>query len=169
MNSRITKYNPKYRDDNGVYIKNEWTSITDIGKSFDNVKLDLKKYLETENAYWNTVATLLKSCNIEKLIITDLEIHKDRIKDIPTELQEDSEINIVKSKNGNSYSVENIEIILRLALRELLWCKLVGESETYLHFGYDYYLYFGSDRLPDLETYVSESIIYVEPFKSPYL
>ena len=29
---RITKYNPIYRDDEGKYLIDEWTSYTDIGK-----------------------------------------------------------------------------------------------------------------------------------------
>ncbi len=29
---RVTKYNPTFRDENGTYIKDEWTSFSDIGK-----------------------------------------------------------------------------------------------------------------------------------------
>jgi hypothetical protein len=32
---RICKYNPRFRV-NGVYIKDEWTSVSDIGKTFED-------------------------------------------------------------------------------------------------------------------------------------
>ena len=31
---RITKYNPAFRDERGAYLKDEWTSVSDVGKSF---------------------------------------------------------------------------------------------------------------------------------------
>ena len=34
MYYRITKYNPEFRDEEGRYILDEWTSVTDIGKEF---------------------------------------------------------------------------------------------------------------------------------------
>jgi len=36
---RITKYNPMNRDANGAYLLNEWTSFSDIGKTFDGKTL----------------------------------------------------------------------------------------------------------------------------------
>jgi len=34
--------------------------------------------------------------------------------------------------------------VCRLVLREILWCKLESPNGFYIHFGYDYYMYFGS-------------------------
>ena len=36
---RITKYNPKYRNNKGHYlIKNEWSAISDINEEYDGDK-----------------------------------------------------------------------------------------------------------------------------------
>lgn len=48
---RITKYNPKNREKDGVYSKDEWTSISDIGKSFGDYKLTASDYLKVEDQY----------------------------------------------------------------------------------------------------------------------
>ena len=40
---RITKYNPANRID-GIYITEEWTSFSDIGKIFDGTKLTQTEY-----------------------------------------------------------------------------------------------------------------------------
>lgn len=47
---RISKYDPQFRV-NGSYQKNEWTSISDIGKVFDDGVLTLAEYLRVENEY----------------------------------------------------------------------------------------------------------------------
>jgi len=51
---RIVKYNPKFRI-NGIYTKNEWTSISDIGDEFDGV------FFTKTNSLW--VCMFLHSLN----------------------------------------------------------------------------------------------------------
>ncbi len=43
---RVTKYNPNNRDSKGSYLAEEWTSISDVGKSITK-----SEYEEIENAY----------------------------------------------------------------------------------------------------------------------
>lgn len=166
---RISKYNPEHRDEKGSYLKDDWTSVTDIGKFYADGVLTLETYLKTEDAYWDTVRKLFRSCHIDSMIIKDLEIYEDRLEDIPAELQEASKARMAKIKNEDSLSIEGLEYVFRLALKELIWCKLFGEDGTYLHFGYDYYIYFGSDRLRGQEMPLCEPMIFIEPYESPYL
>ena len=49
MHYRISKYNPKFRDEDGFYTRKEWTSISDIGESFDGSEVTIHEYLEIEN------------------------------------------------------------------------------------------------------------------------
>lgn len=35
---RITKYNPLNRDENGLYVKDEWTSFSDIGDFYNDLE-----------------------------------------------------------------------------------------------------------------------------------
>lgn len=48
---RIIKYNPAFRDERGAYLKDEWTSVSDVGKSFDGEVLTFEEYYKIENAY----------------------------------------------------------------------------------------------------------------------
>ena len=43
---RIAKYNPKYRNNKGAFVKNEWTSFSDIDKIFNGKKLTLENYIK---------------------------------------------------------------------------------------------------------------------------
>ena len=60
-----------------------------------------------------------------------------------------------------------IDDLIRSILREATWCKLVGADGTYLHFGYDYYLYFGTNR-QGIAVPPPPPGIYYEDFISPY-
>ena len=46
---RITKYNPQYRDDKDIFMKNEWTSYTDIGKIYNEHIFLKEEYLSIVN------------------------------------------------------------------------------------------------------------------------
>ena len=48
---RITKYNPKYRQLDGKYLNNEWTSYSDIGKKYNGKLFTMQNYIEVENSY----------------------------------------------------------------------------------------------------------------------
>jgi hypothetical protein len=69
---------------------------------------------------------------------------------------------------GVNVSMQRLPTVIRLALRDVLWCKLTGESASYLHFGYDFYIYVGSS-LPGSWRWDFPPGIYAEPFRSPYL
>jgi hypothetical protein len=66
----------------------------------------------------------------------------------------------------------DLDWVVRLALREALWCRLKGERGFYVHFGYDYYMYIGSEVLgadpppmpPGMFAEVFDSPHHEEPF-----
>ena len=47
----VVKYEPQFYDENGLYTKKEWTSVTDIGKRIGGVTLSDKEYLLVEDKY----------------------------------------------------------------------------------------------------------------------
>jgi hypothetical protein len=49
-NWRITKYNPAYRDNAGCYLKDEWTSISDIGNIYDREVITYETSKKVEDA-----------------------------------------------------------------------------------------------------------------------
>jgi len=59
---------------------------------------------------------------------------------------------------------------MRMCLREAIWCKLEAEGRFYIHFGWDYYMYIGSDKSSaDAIQLATSDGLFVEDFISPYL
>lgn len=147
---RITKYDPKSRNKNGAYIKEEWTSISDIGTSFGDSLLTKQDYLIVENNYINCFLELLKMANIFALQVYDLECAQGYWYE------------------GQMLSISESVLFCRQCLREIVWGKLRGYN-FFIHFGYDFYSYIGTD-LPEtavLQTCHANSL-YCEKRKSPY-
>ncbi len=166
---RLTKYNPRLRDRRGVYQKAEWSSVADIGKCYDGKEFTLLEYLETENQYIAAIHGFVKEAKLETLRITGLEQNF-------TSLQEETEYPIAdiidqvfQMKNGQVIDFAEITTVCRLALRELIWCRLEWSGLFFVHFGYDYYVYIGS-AMPSEDAIVhAESLgLFVESFQSPY-
>ncbi len=153
---RISKYNPIYRDKSGSYTKEDWTSISDIGKIFEGSKLALKDYLFIENKYVDLLINILKQNDINSLIVNELEVYEFE--------KYDSELKIKNDKEYKNYN--DIGTIIKLSLRENMWCKLLGRNNFRITFGYDYYVYVDSDNEIEIESKLDE--IYVEDYKSPY-
>jgi hypothetical protein len=72
---RITKYDPSLRDPGGAYPSDEWTSRSDIGKSFDGVRLTEESYLRVEQAYLEAAVAFLSEARITELTVIGLENH----------------------------------------------------------------------------------------------
>lgn len=175
MNSyRITKYNPKLRDRMGSYLPDEWTSVGDIGKQFPSGELSIADYLATEEQYVNSVLYLWQLAQRPPLCITDLEArnfrtNKARLVDLPELL--DIVHEPIPKKNGLLLCDPVIVArVVRLILRELIWCKLEAKTGLYFHFGWDYYMYFGGEVALSAENCnsLSENCLFVEDFRSPY-
>ena len=70
----IVKYSPLFYDANGVFHKNEWTSCSEIGKSFDGKKLTTEEYFTTENNY---IKCLNRDVVYNKVIASKLKTDLD--------------------------------------------------------------------------------------------
>ncbi len=157
---RVTKYNPVNRDDVGIYLLDEWTSFSDIGKSYQGVKLTISEYVKFEKLYIDAILQFMSCNEVENLIITGLEKYDDE--------NVDKVINYIRE--GMILDKEQIKIVAQHVLREKLWCKLILDEVFYVHFGYDYIMYIGSNKkcqkvIKEIEC----NKMFVEPFKSPYL
>ena len=71
---RISKYDPQFRV-NGAYQKNEWTSISEIGKVFDDGVLTLAEYLRVENEYIQFCLNAMKAAGVTGLSVCAPEIY----------------------------------------------------------------------------------------------
>ena len=124
---RISKYDPKFRDETGAYQKNEWTSVSDIGKKFDDGMLEKEEYLRVENNYFEFVLELL-----EKLKISAVKLRKQEPK--------------------KQYAAQMVRVddelfkqIFERNLREQFWCEFHAKG-LYFWIGYEYYLHVNSNE-----------------------
>ena len=147
MVCRVSKYDSKFRDRTGAYIKNEWTSYSDIGSNFDDGILTEKEYLIVEKNYIDFVCEMLKNLKI-------------------------NELDLKKQEPKNKYNISKIKVdeeffkqILRESLREEFWCEFHCEKLKFW-VGYDYYLNIDSkaDITEILEKIATKYQLFLEKF-----
>lgn len=149
---RITKYDPALRSANGAYARREWTSKSDIGRSFEGVELTPAAYQRVEDAYIDVALAFLAESGIRAMRIRYLE-KRDKV---------------LPFGNGSILSMEQVATMIRGMLREDIWCKLEA-THAFVHIGYDYYMYVGvPSATPNAQIYASTQGLFVEPFRSPY-
>ena len=110
MTYRITKFDPKKRNEEGHFLDNsEWTAISDIGKSeYRNVSYE--EYDKTETAYVESIILILDEKNITSLKIDSLELH-DTLADFE-EYKKDGRLkNIDVDFNSEIDTLENGNIL----------------------------------------------------------
>ena len=130
----ITKYDPKNRDKNRVYLKGEWTEYGDIGKIFEGKELTYEEYVKVEWAYIQAVLFFMDCLDINSLKIISLEQVGKKVQDI------DVDGNVIK--NNVFYEKEMVVFIIRSILRYRFWCMLEAEGMR-VRFDFDYYMTLG--------------------------
>ena len=66
---KITKYNPKNRDETGFYLDSEeWTCFSEVG-----TKVSEEDYLRTESNYINAITTFMDEMGLNKVYLNDIE------------------------------------------------------------------------------------------------
>lgn len=161
MYYRITKYNPEFRDEKGRYILDEWTSVSDIGKAFSGNILSEKEYLKIEGSYIKAICLFLEENNVSALNIESLEIYEGE-EIIPLKPEEREFIS--KITDNMTVNITDAEIIAKLVLRELMWCKFCAEKNNFkIEFGYDYYMYVRCDSItPVTKDAIMNNGLYIE-------
>lgn len=155
---KITKYDPAFFGESGSYQRDEWTSRSDVGKSFDGAVLTEAEYQKVEDSYLEAVRLLAGAADVDELAVRELEIRDDTSK---WQLGE-----------GQRVTVEEAVEICREMLREgAVWCLLEQGDQFYVHVGYDYYMYVGMTGDPAAAVEAIRRLgLFVEPdWPSPYL
>ncbi|MDF2565648.1 MAG: hypothetical protein K0Q53_2043 [Massilibacillus sp.] len=171
FNWRITKYNPIYRDEFGRYNRNEWTSFSEVGKIFEDKKLTYDDYIAVEDSYVGAISKIMEDLNISSLKVTNIERRNNKFKPSQDcEFYTKEMIELYSSIQNNDFiGRREINQLSRLVLRENLWCKLNNDETMFVHFGYDYYMYIGSQKICDTAiNKIRETSLFVEEFASPY-
>ena len=156
---RVSKYSPQNRDCNGSHLIDDWSSVSDIGRVYNGQKLTLSEYEKQENDYIESIFEFMECAEINKLRIVEIENYIDEDK-----------TNLNGIENGMVLIKEQVAGVAKAVLREQFWCKLELDNSFYVHFGYDYIMYIGLNRICE-ETIrrVEQKNMYVELKKSPYI
>jgi hypothetical protein len=150
---RVTKYDPAFRDREGRYLREEWTSVGDIDRPFGGVVLTREDYQRVENSHVEAALAFIREAGCGSLLAVGVENHGGS----PSAPAEDE-----------SLSGPRLEEAIRRLLREEFWCRLEGDG-CFLHFGYDYYLYVGVPAsCPQACGVASRLGLFVEEFASPH-
>lgn len=144
----ITKYNPLFRDLNGFYTKCEWTSISDIGKVYENRVFTMEEYLETESHYLNAIQVILNFFQSKGLVIAHLFGLEDK-EYFSKYGNSDLQLTLERVKTGDCIvEPQIISNVIKLGLREHiaeLELKTIGDKEAFISFGFDYYMYLDTE------------------------
>lgn len=145
---RISKYNPLFRDEQGRYLVDEWTSFSDIGNSYDGKVFSLDEYECVENKYIQVLKAILQDKSIDKLIVKDLE-KNFTLKEIDDllncgnlYLSENEKILLQLIVDESEISIIDVKELFKILLREYIWCRLISTmNNLVIEFGYDFYMY----------------------------
>lgn len=157
---RITKYDPKNRDERGSYLDDkEWTCFPEVG-----TKVSEEDYLKTESNYINAITTFMDEMGLNKVYLNALEVWSDEV------ANQNASGFLSNMWVGKGVTTQEINELAKLTLRNVIWCKLSYKNDFFVHFGYDYYMYIGANKdCPNARKKVRASGLFVENFNSPYL
>lgn len=170
-NYRITKYDPLNRNEKGHYLYDDWTEISDIGKTMEGELVTVEKYLDVEADYINAVTQILKENKIEYLRVigfdkSSLKYWNKKNKEKWFHRHEFETINLFEDKQ---VTIEEIEIICQMIFRNYFHCSLEIMDKVYIHFGYDMYMYVGTSNISnELLKKLNSTSVFIEEFYSPY-
>lgn len=145
----ITKYDPVYRVE-GKYIKDEWTSFSDVGKEFDNLKLSLRDYLSAEEKYISALFLIFKYFKCKSVRLINIYKNDNQSIDKLDSALVNTYLKIEEKEyeldlNRDEFFFKNI---IMLTLREALSnsLEIYLDENNFIEFGYDYYMYLCTNK-----------------------
>lgn len=143
---RISKYNPLLRK-NGIYLNEEWTSYSDIGKIFNNKVFTKDEYLSYEDKYCYAVLLILKYFHINEITINKLELYFSNsklnylLKSKGIDFTPEDEALIALLFDGQVVKISDLNKYLKLVLRDCFWCEFKTDNAIRIECGQDFYIY----------------------------
>lgn len=162
---RVTKYDPKLRNDRGAFLREDWTAMSDIGTVVGGRRIRPEDYLGVEDAYVDAAVAMLTTAGVKSLKMSDLTIMPEGkwhgvIDDGVAQF-------CFGLREGLVVSGGALEFVFRGCLRNFVWCRLWGELGAYVHFGDEYYMYVG---LPTPASHLPlPPGMFMEEMESPYM
>jgi hypothetical protein len=153
---RLTKYDPALRDVRGVFTGDDWTAISDNGSTFAGVRLTLRSYLDVEGRHLAALASFIDESGTDMLVAEGVERAEGRFG-----IEEGDQLTPLEA-------IDAVRLMLR---DDGWWCRLVDGNRFFIHVGWDYYSYIGSDRPCESSIeFAHERGLFIDrDFQSPYL
>ena len=149
----ITKYNPIYRNKLGHFQRDEWTSISDIGKVYNGKIFTYSDYEHFEDLYLKAIFNLMSFFGSKEIKIIHLfKYSQEEYFDHYDNKNLYDVFNSLK-KNDVITDLSLIEKLIKLRLRELiaeLEILIDEDSNSKILFGFDYYMYLQTRTDKDL-------------------
>lgn len=140
----ITKYNPIFRDENRRYLKEDWTAIGDIGKSFGGELLTIDGYKKVEDSYIEVIILVMEYLEIPFLLINNVgrSFSYDRFMEIRKNFRELYSQDILgiytNAKDLDKLDKGGVDSFCRLLLREDIGSEVYYPRRMKVFIGYDY-------------------------------
>jgi hypothetical protein len=134
-----------FRKSNGKYDLDDWTSISDIGKTFEGKLLSVDEYKCIEDKYVKVVKLIMDFISAPILIVdrvqrssggSDFEITISKYSEL---YNQNCIIDLYQTISDKmELSSEQIESLIRLLLREDIGAEVYFENKLNLFIGYDF-------------------------------
>lgn len=166
----ITKFNPDSWNDKKRFNKENWTSISDIGKSFRGKVLNYEDYVNVEDSYIEAIKLMTTNFNLTSLFVKQFgrpenNLIQHFIDKYKAQYSKEMLDVYYRVSKGSKLNIEGIQDLSRLFLRENLWGELRSRKMHFIiNIGYDYLMCI---ECPEVSPETIQSIeklgLYVEP------
>lgn len=154
---RLSKYDPRLRDELGYYTREEWTHFAQVGTIVGKHRVSARQYEKVEQAYLTSIREMLGEGGVVSLQLKRLRI-------IPAH-----RVRLAAWSRRRTIPLSLVEKISQLALRDSIEVQLASPRRAYVHFGYDFIVYLGlSCATPAAITAARQRGLFVEKCPSPY-
>lgn len=151
----ITKYNPSFRDEKRRYLKDDWTAIDDIGKSFEGELLTIDSYKKVEDSYIKAIKLVMEYLEVPFLSLNNVRrsFSYERFMGIRKNFRELYSQDILgiytDAKDLDKLDIEKVDSFCRLLLREDIGSEVFYPRRMKIFIGYDYLMGIHTSKLID--------------------
>lgn len=137
---------------NSEHFQETFNSFNDIG---DNISID--SYLHIEDKYLEVLFNIINKLNNKNFYLKNLSDFRANREDIRFHKLSEP---FIKLCGGQAVNSNELELLIRMSLRNLLWVRLETDSGDYICFGDDLHSYIGlsSSNSLDISAVLTDGI-----------
>lgn len=117
---------------------NAWTSVSDVGNTFDGIEFKLEDYLACEERLIQFLGAIRQDLEVTQMVVRRWKKYPHSSSN-PVAIPSDLSV-------GKELASADIDAVIRSSLREDSWCFLVACNELWLTVGDDYNIHLAASR-----------------------